>query len=269
MQHSRKFHQLVPMPTGEVLVVGGNTTGAKFRDSGSVMEPEVWNPDTNEWRGMANMAVPRDYHSTAMLLTDGRVLTAGGGYAVNNPNSDGTHQDAQIFSPPYLFAADGTPASRPVISTTQASVDAGETVSLTTTGNIAYFSLIRMSATTHAVNTDARFYKPEYTATGTNQYAVTINSNPNVSIPGYWMLFAIDNNGVPSEAQVIRITALDTRLENLALQGIAKQSSTFASTRTDFSASNAIDGDLTGGAFTGSLSHTCLLYTSPSPRDRG
>jgi len=256
MQHSRKFHQLVPMPTGEVLVVGGNTTGAKFRDSGSVMEPEVWNPDTNEWRGMANMAVPRDYHSTAMLLTDGRVLTAGGGYAVNNPNSAGTHQDAQIFSPPYLFAADGTPAARPAISTTQASVDAGETVSLTTTGDIAYFSLIRMSATTHAVNTDARFYKPDYTATGTNQYAVTINSNPNVSIPGYWMLFAIDNNGVPSEAQVIRITALDTRLENLALQGTAKQSSTLASRRTDFSASNAIDGDLSGGAFTGSLSHT-------------
>jgi len=256
MRHSRKFHQLVPMPNGEVLVVGGNTTGAKFRDSGSVMEPEVWNPATNEWRGMANMAVPRDYHSTAMLLTDGRVLTAGGGYSVNDANSAGTHQDAQIFSPPYLFAADGSPATRPVISTTQASVDAGEAVNLTATGDIAYFSLIRMSATTHAVNTDARFYKPEFTASGTNQYAVTINSNPNVSIPGYWMLFAIDNNGVPSEAQVIRITALDTRLENLALQGTAKQSSTFDTNRTDFSASNAIDGDLTGGAFMGSLSHT-------------
>ena len=248
MQHSRKFHQLVPMPTGEVLVVGGNTTGAKFRDSGSVMEPEVWNPETGNWRGMANMSVPRDYHSTAMLLTDGRVLTAGGGYSSNDANSAGTHQDAQIFSPPYLYAADGTLATRPTVSATQASVDAGDQLALATTGDIDYFSLIRMSATTHAVNTDARFYKPSFSSVGANQYTVTINANPNVSIPGYWMLFAVDSNGVPSEAQVIRITALDTRLENLALQGTATQSSTFANTQADFFSA-------------------CLLYTSPSPRD--
>ena len=257
MQHSRKFHQLVPMPTGEVLVVGGNTTGAKFRDSGSVMEPEVWNPETGNWRGMANMSVPRDYHSTAMLLTDGRVLTAGGGYSSNDANSAGTHQDAQIFSPPYLYAADGTLATRPTVSATQASVDAGDQLALATTGDIDYFSLIRMSATTHAVNTDARFYKPSFSSVGANQYTVTINANPNVSIPGYWMLFAVDSNGVPSEAQVIRITALDTRLENLALQGTATQSSTFANTQADFfSAARAIDGDLSGGSDAGSLSHT-------------
>ena len=75
MIHNRKYHQLIPFPTGEVFVVGGNTTGAKFVDSGSVMEPEVWNPATGDWRGMANMAVPRDYHSTAMLLTDGRAVS--------------------------------------------------------------------------------------------------------------------------------------------------------------------------------------------------
>jgi len=89
---------------------------------------------------------------------------------------------------------------------------------VTTTGDIAYFSLIRMSATTHAVNTDARFYRPEFQAGGANQFSVTVNQNPNVSTPGYWMLFAVDTSGVPSEAQVIRITALDTRLDNLALQ---------------------------------------------------
>ncbi len=255
MRHRRKYQQLVPFPTGEVMVVGGNTTGAKFRDSGSVLEPEVWNPQTGAWRGMANMAIPRDYHSTAMLLTDGRILTAGGGYASNDPNSTGTHQDAQIFSPPYLYASDGSLAVRPQITATQPSVDAGEAVQVTTTGQIDYFSLIRMSATTHSMNTDTRFYKPPFESTGTNQYAVTVHQNPNVSIPGYWMLFAIDVNGVPSEAQVIRITALDTRLENLALQGSATQSSEFNSTGF-FSADKAIDGDLSGSNSAGSLTHT-------------
>ena len=257
MIHSRKFHQLVPLPTGEVLVVGGNTSGAKFADIGSVLEPEVWNPETGTWRGMANMAVPRDYHSTAMLLPDGRVITAGGGYAPSNPNSSGTHQDAQIFSPPYLYGSNNNLAPRPTVTAANASVDAGDALSVTTSGNIDYFSLIRMSATTHAVNTDARFYKPEFAANGTNQYAVTINQNPNVSIPGYWMLFAVDTNGVPSEAQVIRITALDTRLDNLALQGSATQSSLWRNAQPDFfKASRAIDGDLSGSAAAGSMSHT-------------
>ncbi len=255
MRHNRKYQQLVPFPTGEVMVVGGNTTGAKFRDSGSVLEPEVWNPQTGVWRGMANMAIPRDYHSTAMLLTDGRILTAGGGYASNDPNSTGTHQDAQIFTPPYLYASNGSLATRPEVTATQASVDAGDALQVSTTGDVAYFSLIRMSATTHSMNTDTRFYKPEFTSAGTNQYTVTIHQNPNVSIPGYWMLFAIDVNGVPSEAQVIRITALDTRLENLALQGTATQSSEYNNTGF-FSADKAIDGDLSGSDRAGSLTHT-------------
>ncbi|MEM7258054.1 MAG: discoidin domain-containing protein, partial [Pseudomonadota bacterium] len=255
MGHRRKFHQLIPLPTGEVLVVGGNTTGAKFQDNGSVMEPEIWNPATGQWRGMANMSVPRDYHSSALLLTDGRVVTAGGGYHPNNPNANGTHQNAQIFSPPYLFNSDGSLAARPTISADFPSADVGADLTVNTTGNIEYFSVIKMSATTHAINTGARHYRPEFTRTGNNEYAVTIHQNPNVSVPGYWMLFAVNDQGVPSEAQVIRITAVDTRLDNVALSGTATQSSTFASA-FEFDASNAIDGDLSGASNSGSLTHT-------------
>lgn len=248
MAHKRKYHQLIPLPTGEVLVVGGNTTGAKFRDSGSVLEPEIWNPQSGTWRGMANMAVPRDYHSTALLLTDGRVLTAGGGYG------GGDHQDGQVFSPPYLFNGNAL-ATRPTVVSDQGIADTGTEVDVTTSGNIAYFSFIRMSATTHAMNTDSRFYKPQFQANGANKYKVSIHENPNVATPGYWMLFAVDNNGVPSKAQVIKITALDTRLSNLALFGTASHSSTFPSA-LDFEAGNANDGDLSGGRKSGSLTHT-------------
>ncbi len=255
MKHKRKYHQLIPLPTGEVLVIGGNTTGAKFRDSGSVMEPEIWNPQTGQWRPMANMAVPRDYHSTALLLTDGRVLTAGGGYSSGDANSSGTHQDAQLFSPPYLFASNGSLAAKPTVTAANAIVDTGGVLPVTTTGSVEYFSMIRMSATTHAMNTDARFYKPAFTQTSDGAYDVVIHQNPNVSIPGYWMLFAVDANGVPSDAQVIRVSALDVRLDNLAVSGSATQSSTLNDTGT-FDAGNAIDGDLSGVDESGSLTHT-------------
>lgn len=207
MIYPRKFHQLITLPTGEVMAIGGNTTGAKFRDFGSVLEPEVWNPQTGQWRLMAPMAVARDYHSTAMLMTDGRVIAAGGGYSSGNANSPGTHQDAEIYSPPYLFNDSGQLAVRPVINVALTELSYGDSVLVTGSSNIAEFSMIRMSATTHAVNTDQRFYRPAFTSLGNGSYQVTMHSNPNVATPGYWMLFAIDDEGVPSEAQVVRISS--------------------------------------------------------------
>jgi len=201
------------------------------------------------------MAVPRDYHSTALLLTDGRILTAGGGYSSGNANSSGTHQDAQIFSPPYLFNSDGTLADRPTLTAQFASVDVGADLVVDTSGNIEYFSLVKMSATTHAINTGARHYRPEFTSSAGNQHSVTINQNPNISTPGYWMLFAVDDQGVPSEAQVIRVTAVDVRLDNVALSGTATQSSTLSNS-VSYEAGNAIDGDLSGAHVTGSMTHT-------------
>lgn len=205
MTSKRKFHQMIPLPTGEVLVVGGNTTGTKFADNGSVLHAEIWNPQTGQFRSAASMSIPRDYHSSALLMPDGRILTAGGGYHPNNPSSPGTHQDAQIYSPPYLFDASGQPASRPTVSASTSLIGHGQQFQVQTTGNIAYFSLIRMSATTHAINTDVRQFRPQFSAAGNNQYTITMHGNPNIAVPGYWMLFAVDNNGVPSVSETIKV----------------------------------------------------------------
>ncbi len=208
MTSVRKFHQMIPLPTSEVLVVGGNTTGTKFADNGSVLHAEIWNPQTRQFRSAASMSIPRDYHSTALLLTDGRVITAGGGYHPNNPDSSGTHQDAQIYSPPYLFNEDGDLAPRPNVSVLVDLVEHGEQFAVQTSGNIAYFSLIKMSSTSHAINTDVRQFQPAFTALGNNQYSLTMHANPNVATPGYWMLFAIDNSGVPSVADTIKVVSV-------------------------------------------------------------
>jgi YVTN family beta-propeller protein len=254
MAHARKYHNGVMLPNGEVLVVGGNTSGRKFSDDGAILAPEIWNPITGAWREGAPMMIPRNYHSIALLLTDGRVLGAGSGYNSNSVPAS-THQDGQVYSPPYLFNSDGSLAARPGINSGPGLVEVGDTFNVTTSDAIAYFSLIKMSSTTHGMNTDVRYLRPQFVNAGTNSYDITLHSNPNVATPGYWMLFAVNTAGVPSVAEVLRITTIDTRQDNVALAGTATQSSTLAS-GFDLAASNAIDGDLTGTDESGSLAYT-------------
>ncbi len=254
MAHARKFHNGVMLPTGEVLVVGGNTSGRKFSDDGAVMVPEFWNPGTGAWREGAPMTIPRNYHSIALLLQDGRVLAAGSGYNSNSVPAS-THQDGQVYSPPYLFNPDGSAASQPVLSGGPGLAEVGSTFSITADQDIAYFSMIKMSSTTHGVNTDVRYLRPAFVDNGGNSYDVTIHPNPNVATPGYWMLFGVNTSGTPSVAEIVRITAVDTRLENVAIGGTVNQSSTMPGS-SDAVPENAIDGDLSGTDASGSLAST-------------
>ena len=248
MAHRRAFHQLIPLPTGEVLVVGGNTGGG-FNDNGSVMEPEIWNPETNTWRGVANMAVPRNYHSTALLLPDGRVLVGGGGYPAGGGTQSWNHQDAQVYSPSYLFTQGDQPAVRPVLSGLPNVADVGSNFIVDVDQDIAHFTLIKLSATTHATNTASRMMKPDFQRTADGRYGIDLHPNPHVLIPGYWMLFAVNGDGVPSEAEIFNITAVDVRLSNFATQGVATQSSTWDNNNQRYGAAQANDGDTNGAAF--------------------
>lgn len=206
MIHPRKFHNGVILPTGEVLVVGGNTSGIKFADKGSVLPVEIWNPQTKTWREGAEISVPRNYHSIALLLPDGRVLSAGGGLC----NCLADHQDAQVYSPSYLFNDEGALAKRPTLSMASDTIKNGQTFTLQSDADIATFSLIKMSTTTHGVNSDLRYLAPKFSALGNGQYQLTAHANRNILTSGYWMFFAINQNGVPSVAKIVQVTAKDT-----------------------------------------------------------
>ena len=150
------------------------------------------------------MAVPRNYHSVALLMTDGRVWTGGGGLC--GTGCAANHMDAQIFSPPYLFNADGTLAVRPVITSAPSVVRNGENITVSATAGLAKFSAIKMSSTTHGVDSDVRFLSVSFSEAGAGTYDLAIHSNENVMTPGYWMLFGVDANGVPSEAAIIQLS---------------------------------------------------------------
>ena len=115
--------QAVTLPTGDVLAVGGNSSGNDTKGT-PVMTPELYSTASNTWTSMADMARRRTYHSVAALLPDGRVWSAGSSFdEVQEPNG-------QFFSPPYLFRKDGSgqAAPRPTATGAPSTVAAGQIV---------------------------------------------------------------------------------------------------------------------------------------------
>lgn len=201
--HARTFPNTLVMPDGKVLMIGGTSAAIKFSDEGTILVPEMWDPDTGVWIELSPHAKPRNYHSTALLLKDGRVIAAGGGLCGGCATN---HQNAEIYSPPYLFDSNGELASRPVISGGTAVASAGGTLNLTGSNNITEFNMIRLTGTTHHTNTDQRFIKLDSQSTGNRTYAAQLPDNPNVLIPGLYWVFGLNSDGVPSHGHTVEIS---------------------------------------------------------------
>jgi len=194
MQFARRQHDAVILPDGKILIVGGSSADGFDTETSPVLATEMWDPATGQFTVMANIAVYRGYHSTAVLLTDGRVLSAGGN--VGGPN-------AQIFSPPYLFAG-----ARPTISSAPAAADYGQTVFVGTpdVDSISKVTLVRPTSVTHTNNMNSGFLELGFTKTATG-LDVTMPANANLAPPGYYMLFILNGSGVPSLASMVQIPA--------------------------------------------------------------
>jgi hypothetical protein len=200
MAYSRSFHNSVVLPNGQVVVVGGQTHPVPFSDDTSILVPELWDPGTETFTQLPAMSSPRNYHSMALLLPDGRVLSGGGGLCGGCATN---HPDVQILTPPYLLNQDGTPAARPHIRSAPSVIAYGSSAKVTTDLSVSAFALVRLSSATHTLNNDQRRIPLEFTSTGTNAYALTIPSNPGIAPPGAYMLFALDADGVPSIAHTV------------------------------------------------------------------
>ena len=201
LNFARNYFNTVVLPSGEVLVIGGIPTSHAFSDTDSRYIPELWSPITQSWTQMAAMQVPRNYHSVAILMTDGRVFSGGGGLC-NTCSTN--HPDAEIFSPPYLFNSNGTLATRPVINNAPTTVDYNSTIQVSTNTNINSFVFVRMSSGTHSTNNEQRRIPLVKTNLGNNQYQLAVPGR-NLLPPGMYMLFAMNNNGTPGIAKVIKL----------------------------------------------------------------
>jgi Domain of unknown function (DUF1929)/Bacterial Ig domain len=207
MAFGRRQHNLTVLADGSVLATGGNSSGASLIDMNAGVYPaELWSPATGQWRTLASMQVTRQYHSTALLLPDGRVLSAGGGICGTCDTVGYLAKNAEIFSPPYLFQADGTLAPRPPVTAAPASTTYGATMMIGTSdpSSIQRVALIRLGAVTHSNNMEQRYIPLSFTA-GATSLTATAPANANIAPPGIYMLFIIDANGVPSVARMVSV----------------------------------------------------------------
>ncbi|MBI3863830.1 MAG: DUF1929 domain-containing protein [Planctomycetia bacterium] len=221
MHFPRRQHNATILPDGTVIVMGGtqgthgNSKTAGFNDltpGAPIRSADLWNPKTGHWTKLDKALVDRCYHSIALLLPDATVLSAGGGEY--SPSEDGvtpnppqdTHKDAQIFSPPYLFQADGSSAARPAITTAPADVSYGQAFAVGTAhpDQVGQVNWVSLGSVTHSFNMNQRFNKLKF-APGATSLSVTAPATANLCPPGHYMLFVLNKAGVPSVARIIRI----------------------------------------------------------------
>ena len=199
MASPRRHHNATVLPDGTSLVTGGTECAGFNCAAGAVLEAELWDPETKKWSTLAPMEIPRLYHSTAILLPDGRVLIAGGG----RPAADGEvdNHNAELFSPPYLFKG-----PRPTILSAPPAASWGDTFLVETPDalEISNVTLVRLGSVTHAFDQNQRFLTLSASA-APGSVMVIMPSNPNFAPPGHYMLFLVNGNGVPSVASMIRV----------------------------------------------------------------
>jgi hypothetical protein len=195
--------------------------GSKFDNNASTatLNADMFDPITNTWSssnpgGAGTATYPRMYHSVALLLPNATVATAG-----SNPQRTVWDNHIEIYSPAYLFNADGSLATRPVINSVvspnnvQAQITYGArfTVQTPDAPNIASVVLIKPGSDTHAFDMEQRLVGLPFTVAADNgSLSVTGPPSPNIAPPGYYMLFVVNKPvlnrpGTPSLASFVQV----------------------------------------------------------------
>jgi hypothetical protein len=197
LHHARMHLCATLLPDRTVLVNGG----AMMEESAAMaaFDAEIFDPVTGTWLMGATSRVARLYHSVAVLVPDGRVVTAG-----SNPARRTEELRIEVYWPPYLFRG-----PRPAITlATTAAVGYGDTLTVTVAGErpLGSLALLRPGATTHSADNEQRLVDVAFTARDDGQISVHLPGDAALAPPGWYMLFAVDVAGVPSSAAWLQLS---------------------------------------------------------------
>jgi hypothetical protein len=193
------------LPNGQVLALGGSLNDEDTTTASLNADLFTDNPDPTKraFSPAGAESFARLYHSVSLLLPNATVWVAGG-----NPQRGTYESHMEIYSPPYLFNPDGTPAPRPNLTNVSSSVigyNGAFQVQTPDATNISSVVLMRNGAVTHAFDMDQRYVGLVFTVNN-GVLNVTGPPNGNIAPPGYYMLFILNSVGVPSVGTIVQVS---------------------------------------------------------------
>jgi hypothetical protein len=195
---------------------------------------QMFDPATGSVERLAKTTVSRGLHGTATLLPDASVFFAGENrealvrpddpsfpletsYAGVLPAGDPDQgvPVGQLFFPSYLFNEEGSRAARPAIRKAPDEISYRGKFDIAIAGDpraIASVAMLRSDHNTHSLTTGDRYVKLAFrhdgdSHRGSNELRVTAPSVPAQAIPGIYMLFVVDQQGVPSVGRKLIVKA--------------------------------------------------------------
>ena len=237
MPNARLMPDSVILPDGTILLVngaswgqaGGNQGQTQY-SSGPIFVADLYDPSTSSWTSLASATNKRLYHSGALLLESGHVITTGSemdNYAdywpTRNPNcfedianintnptnrtgcTDPFNYNIERFTPPYLQVG-GSRA--PVLSKAPSSATHGSLIQLDlkSSAEVSRVTLVRTATSTHSTNTDQRLIELVIVGYTDTSLFVRLPLNPALAPAGNWFVFVLSSDSIPSAAQTIRLT---------------------------------------------------------------
>lgn len=201
LSEAKQYVSAVILPDRTVLQTGGSNESWYDRnepDFAYRYTAQIFHPDTGKWEDAAPSTVGRTYHSEALLLPDGRVATFGG-----NASDTGADFEMRIelYTPDYV----SKPRPTLTVGTDARTIARGGSTTFTSDRTLKWVHVIRPSAATHSNDPDQRLVDLPFTQTGTSVVA-TLDANPNLTPPGWYLLFGVDTAGAPSVATWVHVT---------------------------------------------------------------
>ncbi|SHL22354.1 Kelch motif-containing protein [Pseudonocardia thermophila] len=200
-----RYPNVVQLPDDTVLISNGSrdyrAKGASWNYTAS-----IYHPDTNTLTPAADPSVGRDYHAEGILLPTGQVMTLGGQALFRDKDNTKPAQfekRLEIFTPAYLFRGE-----RPTIADAPSTVGLGETMTVATpdADRIAKARLIKPGASTHVTDLEQRSVALDIEKNSDGTLELTVPKEDTIALPGFYMLFLVDDQGVPSVAKWVQVT---------------------------------------------------------------
>jgi hypothetical protein len=193
MTAAKGYVSCVNLPDGTMFEANGGSDNAIVAASRTTA---LLTSLTEPWQAMSPLPAGehRLYHSLLYLQDDGRVVSL-----TSNPGADARSRSHLVYSPPYL-----SKGTRPTITSYPTEIGYGGTYGVGTTA-AAGSTVTRITVTTAPSATHSTDLNQRYLSLPLTNGSITFPTEPTIMPPGWYRIWAVDNNNVPSVAEWVHI----------------------------------------------------------------